>query len=292
MKTLQTIFSGDKERFLQQISRCETMKQAEQVCEDELSRILSMYNDQELSEPVQKAALQMMQTARMCLALIGTEGQTKIYSRNEYGAKKEKENRSVWFYIFFVLASGCAIASAVVLILFASSLLKSFNTIAGICLAVAAMVCFFIAGALVHRKETEQKQDLYAESRPDGEKIYHTLLAVFAACDNSIDEMQKEEIIEQKKKLLSQEEILDKRQLELLGQMLENAYAESGSDFAREVISDIKFYLHKQKIELEDYSSEHKARVDMMPSAKSGTIRPAFVIDGTLLKKGLAAGGR
>ena len=292
MKTLQTILSEDKERFLQQLSRCETMAQGEQVCEDELSRVLSIYNDQDLSEPVRKAALQMMQTARMSLALIGTEGSTKIYSRSEYGEKGEKEKRSAWFYIFFILACGCTIASAVVLILFAGTLLKSFNMIVGICLALAAMLCFFFAGALSHRKKTVPKQDLYAESRPDGEKIYHTLLAVLAGCDNSIDAMQKEEIIEQKKKLISQEEVIDKKQMELLAQMLENAYAEGNSDFAKEIISDIRFYLHRQNIELADYSSEHRAWFDVMPSPKNGTIRPAFVIDGTLLKKGLAAGGR
>ena len=40
-----------------------------------------------------------------------------------------------------------------------------------------------------------------------------------------------------------------------------------------------------------DYSAEHAAWFDMMPSFKEGTLRPALTKDGTLLKKGLASGG-
>ena len=51
-------------------------------------------------------------------------------------------------------------------------------------------------------------------------------------------------------------------------------------------------YLHKQQIEVVDYSEKTKQYFDLMPGSGKGTIRPAMIADGTLLKKGMASTGR
>ena len=63
-------------------------------------------------------------------------------------------------------------------------------------------------------------------------------------------------------------------------------------EFALEKIDEIKYYLHKQQIETVDYSEATKQYFDLMPGIKSGTIRPALVADGKVLKKGLASTGK
>ena len=49
--------------------------------------------------------------------------------------------------------------------------------------------------------------------------------------------------------------------------------------------------LHRQQIEVVDYSEENARYFDLMPGASAGTIRPALIADGSLLKKGLASKG-
>ena len=56
------------------------------------------------------------------------------------------------------------------------------------------------------------------------------------------------------------------------------------------MISELKFYLHKKKIDVIDYDGENKELFERMPSQSTGTIRPALVIADTVLRKGLAAG--
>ena len=292
MKTLQTCLTEDKERFLQQLSNAENAEQAASLSADELSRILSLFNEQEIDDALRRKALELVQTIRMTLPLLGCAGKTTIYSRRQYGNNAEKPKKSSWFYIILVLACGCMIASAVIMILFAGSLLKTFNMIIGIALALAAMFLYYLAGRLSLGKAEEQKDDLYAEIRPDAEKIYHTLLAALVTADQSLEDSAREEVLAQKKKLMNQEDVVDQKELELLAGLLESAYAEKDSDYAKEVISDVKYYLHKKKIETVDYSEEKRSWFDRMPSSSSGTIRPAFAVDGTLVKKGLAAGGR
>ncbi len=291
MTSLQQFLEQDKERFLQQCSSSKTPQEMIRVCEDELSRILSMYNEQPGSDAVKQAALNMIQSVRMSLPLIDSDGDAKIYSRTEYGTKQVKAKKSAWFWVLLVLAAGCCIASAVVLVLFASSLLKSVNTIIGLALALVSMCLFYLAGSFASKTQQKKSEDLYAETVISGEKVFHTLLSALTAVDKNLEDMKREEILSQKKKLLDHDDFMDQKQLDLLCSLLESAYAEIDNDYAKEVISDIRFYLHKQNIETVEYSEEHKTWFDQMPSGRKATIRPALSVDGTMIRKGLASGG-
>ena len=291
MTSLQQFLEQDKERFLQQCSSSKTPQETLRTAEDELSRILSLYNEQTNSEAVKQSAMHMIQAVRMSLPLIDSDGNAKIYSRTEYGTKQVKEKKSIWFWVLLLAAAACCVSSIVVLVLFASSLLKSMNTIVGLVLALAAMALFFLAGCLSAKKQQKKAEDLYAETVIDAEKVYHTLLSALTSIDKNLEDMKREEILSQKKKLLDHDDFMDRAQLDLLCSLLESAYAETDNDYAKEVISDIRFYLHKQNIETVEYSDEHKTWFDQMPSGRKATIRPALAVDGTLIRKGLASGG-
>jgi hypothetical protein len=56
-------------------------------------------------------------------------------------------------------------------------------------------------------------------------------------------------------------------------------------------VDQIKYFLHKNQIEVVDYSKDTAQYFDLMPGTKAGTIRPAMVANGRLLKKGLASKG-
>ena len=79
-------------------------------------------------------------------------------------------------------------------------------------------------------------------------------------------------------------------ELDLFSDLLAAAYSKD-PDFALEKIDEIKYYLHKQQIEVVDYNTETAQYFDMMPGLHAGTIRPAMVAEGKLLRKGVASAG-
>ena len=80
-------------------------------------------------------------------------------------------------------------------------------------------------------------------------------------------------------------------ELDLFSDLLAAAYS-GDPEYALEKVEQIKYFLHRQQIEVVDYSKENEKYFDLMPGSKAATIRPAMVAQGGLLKKGLAATGR
>ena len=83
---------------------------------------------------------------------------------------------------------------------------------------------------------------------------------------------------------------MKKEDIQLLSDLLESAYGEADSEHSRQIISELKFYLHRKNIEVIDYDGENRDYFELMPSESAGTIRPALVMAGSVLRKGLAAG--
>ncbi|MBQ6582711.1 MAG: hypothetical protein IJH77_02660, partial [Mogibacterium sp.] len=80
-------------------------------------------------------------------------------------------------------------------------------------------------------------------------------------------------------------------EIDLFAGLLAASYSQD-PEYALEKIDEIKYYLHRQQIEVVDYSEETRQYFDLMPGTEAGTIRPALVADGAVLKKGLASAGK
>ena len=79
--------------------------------------------------------------------------------------------------------------------------------------------------------------------------------------------------------------------LRLMQELLENAYAAGDVPEAKQMVSDIRFWLHRNGIEAVNYEDGTEKWFDRIPAGGGGTIRPALIrAEGTLLLKGLAAG--
>ena len=288
MKKMQELLEADKGRFLQQASG----KNAETVVkvgEDELNRLLSVYNDQEGDERVKETVFQMVRAVRLSLPLLQAEGESQIYSRTSMNRKESGVSKLGM--ILLILALMVAAAAVVLLAVSAGALLKSTNTLTAVLLIIAAMVLFFIAGRRFISGTGAEERELYAEVTVDAQKVYHTLLAAVVAVDAAVEDMHREKQVERKKDLLDRKDVIDPGYMQLMSDLLETAYADRDNPSAQESISAIRFYLHQNGIEALDYSEERKAWFDMMPSGRKHTIRPALVMDNTLIRKGLASGG-
>lgn len=289
MATMQALLEKDKERFLHNAAAAKSSAETVHAVQEELSRLLTLYNEEENSARIKEMALAMIESIRTSAGFLDCDGASTIWSKSEYRPGFEKPKKSAWFWILLAAGILLACGSAAILILLTDMVPPSQNMVIGIAMMCAAMISLFASGMISSRTKKKNDEELYAETIPDAEKTYHILLASAVSMDRTLNLIRSEETLLNKQALLDEKEGMKKEDVQLLSGLLESAYAERDNDYAKEVISDVKYYLHKKQIDVIDYNGENKALFERMPGEK-GTIRPALVIANTVIRKGLAAG--
>ena len=290
MATMQALLEKDKERFLHNMDGAKSSAESVRTVEEQLGRILSAYNEEEENERVKNTAAILIESLSSSAGLLDCDGESTIWSKSEYRPGISKPKRSGWFAFFFLLGFLLLLAAGAGLVYFTDSFPPSNEMIIGLSAAAVASLFLFLAGILSAKKKEENRQELYAETIPDSEKTYHILLNSVLTMDRILERVRNEDILENRKALLDERENLKKEDIRLYSELLESAYAESDSEYARQIISEVKFYLHQKKIEVVDYDGDNRDFFELMPSEVSATIRPALVIGNEVLRKGLAAG--
>ena len=315
--SLQTILEQDKERLLASVSGTDT-ESAIRAVQSELDRMLFAFNDGEEEERVSEAANAMIQSVKASAAFIDTAGETKIYGRTEYGAETEatkKRRVPTVFWVLLIAGIACALPLAIGYWTSNHGLTLGWFAVLKLVLPFVSMALLFFAGLSLRLRKKASKEELRAETSIDGKKVYNRLLAAAVAMDKQLDGIREAEEI-RKRKLLAGADGVDENELDLMGQLLEDAYGRRAADeTAAELLSQLKFYLHKKQIDVVDFEDrmtygqreasgqsasgedlsidrDRRSWFDMIPAYAAGTIRPALVRDGKLLKKGLASEGR
>ena len=291
MASFQNLLEQDKERFLSLLSKNTSTAAVIKDVEAEFDRLLYAFNNENENDAVKDAARQMIQTAKSAAAFLDTAGETRLWERTAYGAKTEKGKRSFFFWLFLVL-SVLALAGYIgYLYYLMRTPLNSYRDYLPFALAVPVALLFLLAGITSKRKKVEVKRDLEAEVSTDIQKVYRSVLSAVLVIDRNLEDIRTEERIQLRKQMKEHKDSLDKEEIDLLAHILESAYSTKQEEASAEMISQIKYYLHGKKIDVVDLSEENSAWFDFIPAYDEGTIRPAFVIEGMLIKKGLASGG-
>ena len=292
MKKMQDYLERDSERFLSLISKSNSKEAIIKEIRSELDRVLYAYTEQELSDRIKEAANSMMIVAKSSADLLDSNGTSKIYTRKEYNSKEEKGKRS-WLYtlfLFFGLLS--LLAAGVYIYIYYIQYDTTYYSLALLAVVVLSGIFLYLSGAFSHRVKKENKDDLYAEISFDAKKVYQNIYGMVLVMDKVIDDLTLSETLEKKRELQENHGGVDEKELNLLSQLLESAYGLREEDASREVISEIKYYLHNKHIELVDHNEENDRYFDKMAAEEEITLRPAMLLDGVLLKKGLASGGK
>ncbi len=299
--TMQEIFEGNRERLTAAVSGADPVS-AVPVLNAELDRMLYTFNDQEENPRVREAAGAMMQVAKAACALVDTAGETKIYGRTEYGRTDPHRKRPSKPGLALLILGLAAAAAGVVCGLLAASA-GAAAQVSGLpprwllaCSPAAAALLLFFAGLLLRSGKAPGKETLHAEMKLDPSLVFTRLLTVILVMDKQLEEVRSTLRLEERERRRAQTSAMDPAELELLSRLLEDAYGRRGEDgLAEEEISQIRFYLHGKHVEVVDWApeaGEQGAWFDMMPAYAGGTLRPALVADGALLKKGMASAGR
>ena len=305
--TLQTLLEQEKERLISALSGADPVS-AVRSMNAALDRILYAFNDGEENPRVREAADGMLQAAKAACSLADCAGETTIYGRTEYGktapGKRKLSKGGLLLLVLGLIGAASTVLGAQFLASSAAGLPPRW-VLAGVPLLTAAAL--FFAGMLLRRGKETSKETLYAETKIDASLAYNRLLSVILVIDKRLEEVRSAARQEEKARLREQASALDGAELELLSRLLEDAYGRRGEDeLAEEEISQIRFYLHQKNVEVVDWTDDavqqsgteggaaviNSSWFDMIPAYSGGTIRPALVTDGKLLKKGMASAGR
>ncbi|MBR4421510.1 MAG: hypothetical protein IKS69_03150 [Erysipelotrichaceae bacterium] len=289
MTTMQALLERDKERFLNNMAAAKSSAESVATVEEQLSRILSAFNEKEENERIRNTAVYLTESLTSVAGFLNCDGESTIWSKSQYRPGVSKPKKSAWFGIFLILGILALAGAGAELIYLTDSFPPSNEMLIGLGIAAAAALFLFLSGIFSARKKEENKQELYAETIPDGEKTYHILLNGVLTMDRILEQVRNEELLEEKKALLEEKDSMKKEDIRFLSDLLESAYAEN-NEYGRQIVSDVKFYLHRKNIDVVDYDGNNRDFFELMPSDSTGTMRPALVMAGSVLRKGLAAG--
>ena len=291
MDTLQSLLEKDKGRFVTELSREKEPARAVKVLEDQVDRILYQFNEQETDEKTRAQAASLLKSLKSACPLVDSVGETRVYERSIQRGPEDAKKMSRG-HIF--LCTGAGVFAAGVLITNSPAGKSGAGSILAtiLCFGIAVLL-FFLAGGEKARQSgiIRTKEEQHTENLVDPEKLYRTLRASCLLIDKILEDLKGQERYEKSVEGLEPSDEISQEELLLFSELLEALYLKDGS-YALERLDQIRFYLHRKHVELLDYSSETENYFDVMPSLNKGTIRPAMVSDGKLLKKGLAAGGR
>ena len=284
----------DKNQVMAQLDQAGSPEKAQKVLSQTLQKLLFQYNE-DCGEPQEReAAAYMLQTAQMALPLVDTAGEPKVWERpagmDGAGAPVKASGRSTGFLIAGVIALGVSLVAAAT---------RSMGILGALSLPVIlialalAFVLIYLAGYYrgAPAAPGKKKNPMYqVEMLTDTQKAFRCLRAIVISVDQTLEQIGAGLKWEKDREGFEIEDKADAAQIELFSSLLEAAASGDGQ-FALDQLEQVKYYLHTKQIEAVDYSSDTAAWFDVMPSTRTGTIRPALVSGGRLLKKGLASGG-
>ena len=160
----------------------------------------------------------------------------------------------------------------------------------------AGAVLIFLGGLFILKPRKQAKnrpEDRKLEFRVNPEKTYRVLKGIMLAADKSLEDMKETARLEKEKALAaSGGSDLNPEEAELFSSLLESLYTRKNTENSAEtdeMISGIRYYLYGKNVEIVNYSREQAGSFELLPGKKTGTLRPALLANGRLLKKGLAS---
>lgn len=287
------LLEKDKDRLLTEMSAAGTAEKAIGILEKETDKLLLTHNDRAGSDAERNAAAHIMQAVRLSLPFIDSLGKSKVYEQ-EVGKKGSSKTplTSILLIIAGIIMLVYGLFPLVLLGVDSASTTAARNDLIARSVAIVmGAAALFLSGSIQGKPSLNRKKEYYVEQAVDADRIYRNYRTIMISVDQSLDEVslqEKQDHKEQAGKIEGRD--ASSAEIELFSDLLAASYS-GDPEFALEKIAGIKYYLHQQQIEAVDYSEDTAQFFDLMPGTSGGTIRPALVADGKLLKKGLASKG-
>ena len=288
------LLEKDKDSLITGLTAAGTADKAVRVLENEMDKLLLKHNEQCESDRERESAAYMMQAVRLSLPLIDSNGAVKVWERGG-GDTDQGGSFKISFLVLFVLGLAlCVFGFGPMFFnayVAADAKLRSEVMLHGGA-TVVGLICLYFAGFMYRRPKKAAKKEHQVEIKVDADKIYRNFRTAILSIDQSLEEIAAAERWRKRDQAGSIDgRTVTSSELDLFSDLLAASYS-GDPEYALEKVEQIKYFLHKQQIEVVDYSSETAKYFDLMPGTRAATIRPALVAQGGLLRKGLASTGR
>ena len=291
------LLEKDKDKLLTELSAAASADKAIHVLENEIDKLLLKHNEQCETDRERESAAYMMQAVRLSLPLIDSNGKIKVW---ESGGRKDDEDNGGSFKLSFLVL--LIIGLALCVFGFGPLMMDAYMSVEANArdqvilhcgATVVGLIALYFSGYMYSRpKKVKGKKEYQVDIRVDADRIYRNFRTALLSVDQSLEEISAAERWKAREKAGSIDgRTVTQSELDLFSELLAAAYS-GDPEYALEKVEQIKYFLHRQQIEVLDYSKENAKYFDLMPGSKAATIRPAMVAQGGLLKKGLASTGR
>ena len=289
------LLEKDKDKLLTELSAAGTAEKAVKVLENEIDKILLKHNEHCESDRERESAAYMMQAVRLSLPLIDSNGTIKVWERGGRLDSDDSGSFKVSFLVLLILGIALCVFG------FGPLMMEAYTGVAENArdqvllhggATVVGLISLYFSGYMYSRPKKRGKAEYQVDIRIDSERIYRSFRTALLSVDQAIEEIRASERWKEREQAGNIDgRAVTPSELELFSDLLAAAYS-GDAEYALEKIEQIEFFLHRQQIEVVDYSKETEKYFDLMPGSKAATIRPALVAQGGLLKKGLASSGR
>ena len=295
MKMIE-ILEKDKERLLTEMSGTPSPEKAVKVLENELDAMLLKFNEQCSSDRARDTAAYLLQVIRLSLPLMDSVGRTKVWESGEDPNAPRKFSLSVVLLTIAGLALTVFGVAPLAMYTFAAGNTSAIHNevIMRSLFAVFGLIIMFISGTLYSKPNTgkvtrKKRKEQQVEIHVDPDKVYRSFRNAILSADQSLEEIEAQERWDKRDQAGSIDgRKLSPAEIDLFSDLLAAAYS-NDPEYAVEKIEEIKYFLHRQQIEVVDYSADNAKYFDLMPGTQKGTIRPALIADGIVLRKGMAS---
>lgn len=288
------LLDKDKSNLITELSNAAIPEKAIKVLENETDKLVLRFNEQCDSERERETAAYLMQAVRLSLPLIDSTGTTKVWEHDKEPKKAKSSSDRISVPAALLMFAGiilCLYAMFPMIIagMEASEPATTRELVIRMLAVFGGLAAGILGGLMVRRGPVRTAKEQQVEIHVDADKLYRYYRTTILSVDQSLDEVGAKERWDKREQAGN----IDGRpattpELDLFSDLLAASYS-GDPEYALEKIEAIKYYLHRQQIEVVDYSESTRQYFDMMPGTKTGTIRPAMVADGNLLKKGLAS---
>ena len=293
---LTDILEKDKDKLLTELSAAGTAEKAVRVLENEMDRLLLKHNEHCETDRERESAAYMLQAVRLSLPLIDSNGKIKVWESGQKSDEDTGGSFKISFLILLIIGLALCVFGFGPLMMDAYTAAEA-NARDQVILhggaTIVGLIALYFSGYLYSRpKKVKGKKEYQVEIRIDADRIYRSFRTALLSVDQSLEEINAAERWQAREKAGSIEgRTISQSELDLFSELLAAAYS-GDPEYALEKVEQIKYFLHRQQIEVLDYTKENEKYFDLMPGSKAATIRPAMVAQGGLLKKGLASTGR
>ena len=292
--SLAALLDDDREMILSNLARDRSLPAAQASLEKAVDRVMYRYTEAVDSEGLRDGAQYILQAMKNTLPMIDAVGESRSWKKEIPKPTKTGLHFGPMQAILVTVGTLLILAS-VLGVMFAGQLGGAMAFVKALVPTViggGALLWAGISMAKPKRKKSragEDAPDTRTEFLVDCEKAWHMLRGAMLQADGLLERMREElALASQARTDAAPGGNLSGETLELFSQLLEAAYA-ANDDAARESASAIRFYLHNAQVDVVDCEQGRESWFEFLPADRPGTLRPALVSGGKLLKKGMAA---